>query len=93
MKECFKCNQKKPITEFYKHKKMLDGHLNKCKECTKKDVKGGFGAGIKAYVRRPALILQELFGGSDTASYGNTYGKVTEAANNTLIIAESFNQR
>lgn len=39
MKTCFKCNRKLELTEFYKCKGMKDGHLNKCKECTKKDVR------------------------------------------------------
>ena len=39
LKTCFKCGAEKPLTEFYKHSAMGDGHLGKCKECTKSDVK------------------------------------------------------
>jgi hypothetical protein len=46
MKECFKCKVELPLDQFYKHPKMKDGHVNKCIECNKADVRG-------SYRRRP----------------------------------------
>jgi hypothetical protein len=37
-KRCFKCGQRRPIGEFYKHPQMADGRLNKCRDCTREDV-------------------------------------------------------
>jgi hypothetical protein len=34
-KYCITCKVKQPITEYYVHKEMKDGHLNKCKKCVK----------------------------------------------------------
>jgi len=55
MKTCFNCGKKKPIDEFYKHKKMADGHLNKCIECIKAYAierrNGPTGEKIRAYDR------------------------------------------
>lgn len=46
-KKCFKCGRELPITEFYRHPQMADGHLNKCKDCTKNDVHNNYEKNIQ----------------------------------------------
>ncbi len=48
-KACFKCGETQPIDNFYKHSKMADGHLGKCKACTKKDVQADYRANPEAH--------------------------------------------
>jgi hypothetical protein len=47
MKICFKCGHEKPFEMFYRHPKMRDGHLGKCKDCTKKDTQDRFNEKLK----------------------------------------------
>lgn len=37
-KRCFRCAEIKPLSKFYRHPRMGDGHLGKCASCTRRDV-------------------------------------------------------
>ncbi len=49
MKKCFKCNKEKNIGSFYRHPMMGDGHLGKCIDCTKADVRANYKLKRKQY--------------------------------------------
>ncbi len=48
-KVCFKCKSRKRITSFYRHPMMGDGHLGKCKSCTKTDVSANYRDRLARY--------------------------------------------
>ena len=57
-KKCFKCGDVKPLEDFYRHPGMSDGHVNKCKECNKRDVRENRAKKIvyyRAYDRKRAM--------------------------------------
>lgn len=62
-KQCFVCGEVKSIDDFYTHKKMSDGHLNKCKMCCIKYVhnRDTKHIDIKRYRNNPKRYLSTKY--------------------------------
>lgn len=88
-KRCFKCLCEKPFEAFYKHAAMGDGHLGKCKDCTKADVSAHRQQNlekIRAYDKRRAsqphrMALRSRIVGDYTARFPNRKKANTAVSN------------
>jgi len=100
MKECFKCNRVLPLDEFYKHSRMADGHLNKCKECTRKDVHQNYDKRREQYAEYERERFHDEHRKTKTLEYqrrrrhnhpdkARAYGMVGRAVKNGTLTKQS----
>lgn len=91
MKPCKHCGEVKPLTAFYKHAKMADGHINVCIPCRDKYVKSWCEANREkkkkiarewqrenATPEKRAIAFKKWYDG--TAQTGDGYASMVERA-------------
>ena len=75
VKTCFKCGAEKPLEDFYPHSQMKDGHLNKCKTCTKKDVSVHRAANLKKIQKYDRIRGRTEKRKANVRAYSKTHGE------------------
>jgi hypothetical protein len=67
MKTCIRCGSMKPLGDYYRHRMMADGHLNKCKACCRTQARQRH----YAKMRDPAWVEAERRRGREKAPLYN----------------------
>lgn len=98
-KKCFKCKEILSLDNFYTHPEMLDGHVNKCKECNKHDVRKNYADKIvskKIYDKHRQRysihrILNHRYNALKYRSTTKVYGRPYKVYGKDFLTVEAWN--
>ena len=85
MKNCYKCGEQKPLSEFYKNKSNKDGFQKRCKPCD-------IGIAKERYQKDPQVAAKKRFTYKLKREYDisfEQYELMKESQNNTCGICKS----
>ena len=88
MKRCFKCGIEKDIAEFYRHPRMADGHLGKCKECTKRDVAAHYRDALEKIIAYERARQQTEHRRAKQRQYGRARARRSPEKNRARLITK-----
>lgn len=97
-KKCICCGIEKDISEYYSHPRTADGHLNKCKECCKKQNKDNREKHLEYYREKEDKTCKNFSPATyATCSSCTIDGKYTSCSGNKekckYILMEKKNER
>lgn len=90
MKACKACGIEKPLTEYYKHSGMADGHLNICKVCKRSDSLANRNKNLAYYQQYDRSRMNEPQRIAARAAYAQSEsGKVSQSRAKAAYIAKT----